>query len=184
MTSDLRQTEPAAPQASRKRILERTRDLIEEAAAAGFFSNLPGSGQPLDFSFESNPFLPEGSRSAFRLLKNAGYALPWMEERKEIDRRQNDLSRQVESHLERVESTSRNLKRIPSYLLPSRRSRLRDEHADFLARFRRSVEILNRKIDIYNLSVPSVNLQIPRFDAIRALARLSEALPESGDGSM
>src|SRR5690348_8159184 len=70
-----------------KKISERTRDVIEEAAAAGYFSNLPGTGQPLDFSFEDNPFIPDGMRSAYRMLRNAGFSLPWMEDRKDIDKK-------------------------------------------------------------------------------------------------
>ncbi len=159
-----------------KRIIERTRDAIEEAAAAGYFSNLPGSGQPLDFSFEENPYIPDDSRSAFRILKNAGFALPWMEDRKDIDKKRDDIHRRLELHLRRVESMVRNIGRMPAYLRPSRRSRLQEEHADFLSRFGRSVDGLNVKIDIYNLSVPSVTLQIPRFDPSSALERLGNAL--------
>src|SRR5690349_16814712 len=130
-----------------KRISERTRDAIEEAAAAGFFSNLPGSGQPLDFSFEDNPYIAEGMRSAYRMLRNAGFSLPWIEDRKDIDRKRAELARQLDVHLKWVESAVKAIPRIPAYLRPRRWSRLRGSHEDFTTRFVRSVDNLNVKID-------------------------------------
>lgn len=45
---------------------------IQEAELRGEFSDLPGAGQPLHLE-EDNPFIPAGLRTAYRLLKNAGY---------------------------------------------------------------------------------------------------------------
>jgi hypothetical protein len=169
---------PSGPRRPEKRISERTRDAIEEAAAAGFFDNLPGSGQPLDFSFEDNPFIPEGMRSAYRMLRNAGYALPWMEDRKDIEKKRSDLDRRLAAHLSHVDTTLQRIPRIPAYLRPSRTSRLRAGHEEFVARFIRSVASLNRKIDIYNLTVPVVSLQVARYDGESALKRLRSAIPD------
>ena len=49
---------------------------IEEARERGDFDDLPGHGQPL--RIETNDVAPEWDM-AFRVLKNAGFALPWME---------------------------------------------------------------------------------------------------------
>src|SRR5262247_4802473 len=57
--------------------------LIREAMERGEFENLSGSGQPLDLS--ENPFEDPELRTAHRLLRNAGFAPAWMEERKDID---------------------------------------------------------------------------------------------------
>lgn len=57
--------------------------IIQDAFAAGKFDNLPGKGKPL--SDDDNPYAEPGSWAANRLLKSAGFALPWMEERKEIE---------------------------------------------------------------------------------------------------
>lgn len=45
---------------------------ILEAEARGEFQDLPGSGAPLQLEGE-NPFIPAELRTAYRLLKNAGY---------------------------------------------------------------------------------------------------------------
>jgi hypothetical protein len=178
VTGDVRSPGPSGPRRSEKRISERTRDAIEEAAAAGFFDNVPGSGQPLDFSFEDNPYIPEGMRSAYRMLRNAGYALPWMEDRKDIEKKRSELDRRLAAHLSHVDATVQRIPRIPAYLRPSRTSRLRDGHEEFVARFIRSVDNLNRKIDIYNLTVPVVSLQVARYDGESALKRLRSAIPD------
>jgi hypothetical protein len=161
---------------SEKKISERTRDAIEEAAASGFFENLPGSGQPLDFSFEDNPFIPEGMRSAYRVLKNAGFSLPWMEDRKDIDRKRSELERSLAAHLDHTRATLERIPKMPAYLRPSRLARLRASHQEYVERFVRSVDNLNRKIDVYNLTVPVVSLQVARFDGEYALGQLRDAM--------
>ncbi len=55
---------------------------IEEAMREGAFDNLPGAGKPLDL--EDDRMVPEESRVAYRLLKNAGFIPPELEDRKEI----------------------------------------------------------------------------------------------------
>src|SRR5436853_7295670 len=56
---------------------------IREAMEAGEFDNLAGAGQPIDLS--ENPFEDPDWRTAHRLLRNAGFAPSWIEERKDID---------------------------------------------------------------------------------------------------
>jgi hypothetical protein len=55
---------------------------IREAAAQGAFDDLPGAGQPL--SLDDDAAVPEELRSAYRLLKNAGYLPPEVQLRREI----------------------------------------------------------------------------------------------------
>lgn len=45
---------------------------IREAEARGDFEDLPGSGESLSLE-QDNPFIPAELRTAYRLLKNAGY---------------------------------------------------------------------------------------------------------------
>ncbi|MDF2786837.1 MAG: hypothetical protein K0S95_3372 [Pantoea eucrina] len=54
---------------------------IREAQAKGEFSNLPGEGAPLQLDDDSG--VPSELRTAYRLLKNAGYLPPELEARKE-----------------------------------------------------------------------------------------------------
>lgn len=55
---------------------------IEEAVSRGEFDDLPGAGQPLDLN--DDPLVPEDLRVAYRILKNAGYVPPELEDLKEI----------------------------------------------------------------------------------------------------
>ncbi len=180
MTDEATPAPKATPPEQRK-ISERTRDVIDEAVRQGLFDNLPGAGRPLDLSDEDNPFVPDDLRVAYRLLRNAGFALPWMEDRKDIERKRAELERQVDRHLTYLQAAQRNLERIPAYLRPSRRARLQSEHAAFVARFSRAVDALNSRIDTYNLTVPVVSLQVWRVNRQRYLGKLAEALPEPGE---
>lgn len=47
---------------------------LEQAAASGELSNLPGAGRPLEF--EDDPLVPVELRIAHRVLKNAGLVPP------------------------------------------------------------------------------------------------------------
>lgn len=55
---------------------------IKEAIDKGEFDNLPGAGKPLQLDDDS--LVPEELRSAYRLLKNAGYVPPEISLRREI----------------------------------------------------------------------------------------------------
>lgn len=63
------------------------RDLIErrirDAQQAGKFRDLEGQGSPQNL--EENPFEDPEMRVPYKVLRNAGFALPWMELIKEID---------------------------------------------------------------------------------------------------
>lgn len=55
---------------------------ITEAVEKGELDNLPGQGKPLHLDDDSH--LPPEMRMAYRILKNAGYMAPEVEQRKEI----------------------------------------------------------------------------------------------------
>ncbi|MFU2314963.1 DnaJ family domain-containing protein [Rahnella sp. PCH160] len=55
---------------------------IQHAQENGEFDNLPGSGQPLILDDDSG--VPEALRTAYRILKNAGYLPPELQDRKEV----------------------------------------------------------------------------------------------------
>lgn len=54
---------------------------IAEAQREGAFDDLPGTGKPL--TFDDDRLVPEELRMAFRMLKNAGFVPPEVEDRKE-----------------------------------------------------------------------------------------------------
>jgi uncharacterized protein YfkK (UPF0435 family) len=57
---------------------------IREAMEQGEFDALAGEGKPLDL--EVNPYEDPELRMAHRMLKNAGMAPAWIEERRDIHR--------------------------------------------------------------------------------------------------
>jgi hypothetical protein len=64
---------------------------IQEAIEAGEFDNLPGAGKPL--ALDDDCMVPETLRVAFRVLKNAGYVPPEVEQLKEL----RELTRYIEA---------------------------------------------------------------------------------------
>ena len=55
---------------------------IEEAIARGELDALPGAGRPL--ALDDDALVPEELRVAYRILKNAGYVPPEVDELREI----------------------------------------------------------------------------------------------------
>src|ERR1700745_3798933 len=66
-----------------KRFESSVEKQIREAMEKGEFDNLAGKGRPVDLS--ENPYEDPDWRTAHRLLRNAGFAPAWIEERKDID---------------------------------------------------------------------------------------------------
>lgn len=120
--------------------------LIRESMERGEFDDLSGKGEPVDL--RENPFENPDVRTAHRLLRNAGFAPAWVEERKDI-----------EGSLHRAQKT----------LL-----RARDLYRDEIpggARWQRAVrefcEIvaeLNQRIRMYNLKAPGTVFHRKVFD--------------------
>src|SRR5512146_3268725 len=112
---------------------------IRRAMAEGKFSNLKGKGKPLNL--DQNPFEDPGWRPAYRLLKNAGFTLPWIETRQEIEK---DL-----------EAARERLARAWAWKqgAAARRETPADSQADWeraATLFRKQVEELNKRIRSYN----------------------------------
>src|SRR5260370_14408957 len=64
-----------------------------EAMEQGEFDDLTGKGEPIDTSL--NPFEDPEMRLAHRMLRNAGFAPSWIEERKDIDSEFENTLRQL-----------------------------------------------------------------------------------------
>jgi hypothetical protein len=65
---------------------------IAEAIERGEFNDLPGAGKPLELDDDAH--IPEDLRVAFRILKNAGYVPPEVENLREVG----ELERLVKAH--------------------------------------------------------------------------------------
>lgn len=113
--------------------------MLREAIEAGEFDNLPGKGKPIDLS--ENPFEDPDLRVVHKLLRNAGFAPAWIEERKDIDA-QFQLAQQT-------------LLRAWSLYNPKSKSPNEAAWQRNLSEFRTNVAELNSRIKIYNLKAPA-----------------------------
>jgi DnaJ family protein C protein 28 len=135
------------------RLESLTEKKLREAIENGEFDNLPGKGEPVDL--QENPFEDPDLRVVHRLLRNAGFAPAWIEERKDIDveleRAQTKLLRAWELFGERKSESEweRNVKE-----------------------FREKVAELNQRVRIYNLKAPAAVFQRRHIDAEKILASL------------
>jgi hypothetical protein len=127
--------------------------LIRESMERGEFDDLPGSGQPIDLS--ENPYESPELRTVHRLLKNAGFAPAWIEERKDI-----------EGALERSYAT---LHRARKLYGASDARWLRA-----VKEFREHAEELNQRIRVYNLKAPPAAVHRKIIDADLLIAALEK----------
>lgn len=107
---------------------------IRSAIESGQWDNLPGKGKPLQW--QDNPFEPAEWRMAFSLLRQNGFSLPWLEERKEIEAEVQQFRAQLA-----LELRSANLKEVNNWA-------------------KSQIERLNRRIFRYNLGVPLDRFQV------------------------
>ncbi|TMC11944.1 MAG: DUF1992 domain-containing protein [Chloroflexi bacterium] len=108
---------------------------VREAAANGSFDDLPGAGKAQDLT--DDLLVPQDMRIVHRILKNGGYALPWMERRKELDRERERIHRElaVDADLNGA-----------------------------IARFRAAAEALNRRLTLHNAGLPRGVVPAPLVD--------------------
>src|SRR5437763_9331893 len=121
---------------------------IREAMEAGEFKDLPGKGERVNL--DENPYEDPDVRTAHRLLRDAGYTLPWIDERRAID---NEL-----------EDARKILARAHTIYKKSQGRRAEGESGEIIWRkrvgeFRSKVEELNTRIRRLNLKVPTGSLQ-------------------------
>jgi DnaJ family protein C protein 28 len=133
---------------------------IREAMAAGEFDNLAGTGKPLDLS--ENPYEDPDWRTAHRLLRNAGFAPSWIEERKDIDA-ELEAARIILARHWTILINARGTKHEQS-------AGKRWPNAE--AQFRHTVAALNRRIDAWNLKTPAVAFQRTRIDVEREIDKI------------
>ena len=133
---------------------------IRRAIEQGKFDNLPGEGKPL--TLDDNPYEDPEWRMAYRLLRESGYSLPWIESRKEIS----DQLNSARSGLKRAwEWRRRNL-------AESQPDGSVDEQWQRAVRaFYEKIEQINQQISTYNLAAPSSRFQLMMLDADREMEK-------------
>ena len=136
---------------------------IRQAMQRGDFYDLPGKGKPMDLS--ENPHVDPGWRMAYRMLKENGYSLPWIENRRSIE-------------LD-FESTLKSLRQNWSWRQNAngQRSLMHAEKVwqQALQKFRDDVERLNKRIRNYNLEVPSDQFQRRQIDAHLEITKITNS---------
>ena len=146
-----------APQ-QRQPLSQRTYDSVLDqriaaAQADGMFDNLPGAGKPQRFEDDSS--IPEEDRVGYRILKNAGFAPPWIE-----------LQKTIREEQAKLEAWLAHANRRWSHITTREQERLCDDWNEQIVK-------LNRLIVHYNLAAPKAAGQLPTL-------RLPEELPRLG----
>ena len=125
-----------------------TEKRLREAIENGEFDDLPGKGEPIDL--QENPFEDPELRTVHRLLRNAGFAPAWIEERKDIDA---ELVA-AQTKLSRAWALFGDQGTRPSTA----------EWERSVKEFREQVLELQRRIRIYNLKAPAAVFQRRHVD--------------------
>lgn len=132
---------------------------IRRAMEEGKFDNLPGKGKPL--RLEDDSLEDPGWRTAHRMLRNAGFSLPWIETRKEIEAEREQIQAELRRAWERRQSR------------PANDPEMKAEWERAVSRFRERIEALNKQIGAYNLEAPLDSFQVNRLNPDRLLAELT-----------
>ena len=130
--------------------------LIRESMERGEFDDLPGSGEPIDLT--ENPYEKPELRSVHRLLRNAGFAPPWIEEQKNIE--------------DQFQKAYAVLSRAKQLYCPTPKDVDSRDWRRAIKEFRERVDELNQRIRIYNLKAPSASVHRQLIDVDKLLSEL------------
>jgi DnaJ family protein C protein 28 len=130
-----------------------TEKKLREAIENGEFDDLPGKGEPIDL--RENPFEDPDLRTVHRLLRNAGFAPAWIEERKDIDAE--------------LASAQGKLKRAWALFGPGGKAQSEAEWERSVREFRELVLELQQRIRIYNLKAPAAVFHRKHIDVEKIL---------------
>ena len=129
---------------------------LREAIENGEFDDLPGKGEPIDL--QENPFEDPDLRVVHRLLRNAGFAPAWIEERKDIDAE--------------FEAAGTKLSRAWALFGKGRKSPSDAEWERSVREFQENVAGLNQRIRTYNLKAPSAVFHRRHIDADKIIEKI------------
>ncbi len=136
---------------------------LRRAMAEGKFDNLPGKGKPLHLD-EVNPHADPEWELAYRMLKDSGYSLPWIEAIKEIEKD--------------IESARKDLQiawRFTQDANPESQSvsYVSAEWERAQQAFKDKLTALNQRIRDYNLQVPNARFQRPVLNYEREVEKIT-----------
>ena len=130
-----------------------TEKKLREAIENGEFDDLPGKGEPIDL--RENPFEDPDLRTVHRLLRNAGFAPAWIEERKDIDAE--------------LAAAQTKLTRAWALFGEEGKAKFEAEWERSVKEFREQVVALQQRIRIYNLKAPAAVFHRKHIDVERIL---------------
>lgn len=137
-------------------------ELLRRAMADGKFDNLPGKGKPLHLD-EANPHADPEWELAFRMLKESGYSLPWIEAIREIEKDIEAARKDLQIAWRFTQDADTESQ--PSSYIPGEWERSQQAFEDKLTS-------LNKRIRDYNLLVPNVRFQRPTLNFDRELEKI------------
>lgn len=146
--------EPAVTLSSQDLHAEADRILAEAVSSESMRHN-PYKGKPLDL--QSSPY-DQGTGTAYRILKNSGHRLPWMDLEDEIKEAKAALAPRIDRHVEWLSARLALHHRNP--LSSKAIASIRTEHDRFVAEIAQQVQTLRSKIETFNLSVPILERQM------------------------
>ena len=126
---------------------------LREAIENGEFDDLPGKGEPIDL--RENPFEDPDLRTVHRLLRNAGFAPAWIEERKDIDAE--------------LAAAQTKLSRAWALFGEGGKAKSEAEWERSVKEFRERVVELQQRIRIYNLKAPAAVFHRKHIDVEKIL---------------
>jgi DnaJ homolog subfamily C member 28 len=130
-----------------------TEKKLREAIENGEFDDLPGKGEPIDL--RENPFEDPDLRTVHRLLRNAGFAPAWIEERKDIDAE--------------LAAAQTKLSRAWALFGEGGKAKSEAEWERNVKEFREQALELQQRIRIYNLKAPAAVFHRKHIDVEKIL---------------
>ena len=126
-------------------------ELMRKAMEEGKFDDLPGKGRPLHLD-ETNPHADPEWELAYKMLKDAGFSLPWIETRHEIENDIDHARQELQFAWNCYQAAQTEQK--PANLSIGEWDRA-------LEAFEKKLEAINKRIRDYNLQVPKAHFQRP-----------------------
>jgi DnaJ family protein C protein 28 len=139
---------------------------LREAIANGEFDDLPGKGKRQDLRV--NPYVHPDDRMAQDMLHGQGFALPWIEERRDLLREREALLRALRTSWERHGGA------LPT---AAQRNRERTRWNSAMAAFRRDADALNTRIRSHNYTVPVPGMRVRLLNADLAIRETGQQHP-------
>lgn len=159
-------SEPVRPDDLRRDLDRR----IAEAVSPERMRDNPYRGKPLQL--DDNPFEGDWS-AAYRLVRQAGHRLPWMDLQHEILQRLRSLDESIKAHRAWLQARLETLS--AQGCTAEDKTGVHRAHERFVAQLTEQVAELRKKISDFNLAVPLPHLQIRNVRAETYLNDLNAA---------